>query len=871
MTDRPVTRVLQALGRVNGRPPATASKGWTTACPAHEDRKPSLSVSEGDDGRALVCCHSGCTSDAIVAALGLTMRDLMPSNGDGRGVARRPQAATKPPQAMAKPDNGRSGETFPTAAAAVEALERQHGPRSAMWTYHDGDGEPVGVILRWNLADGTKDIRPVSRNGCGWLIGGLPEPRPLYQLPALAEAGRVFVAEGEKAANAARSVGLLATTSPHGAKSANKADWTPLAGRDVVLLPDNDEAGRRYASDVAGLLAKTNPPATVRAVELPGLPDGGDFVEFLAARRAAGLNDAGIRAEVEGLADAAKPIEAPATVAPGTPTPGAKPAPTLRAIPPYVPFPLACLPETLARFIRETAAALGCDPAFVALPALATTAAAIGTTRTIELKASWCEPPIVWAGVVARSGTLKSPAYDTAVKPLRCAQIEALRVYEQERAEYERAMTDYDRDLATYRKGKGCGDPPERPQEPTARRCLVSDCTVESLAPILECNSRGVLVARDELSGWVRSFNQYKSGQGADAANWLELWRAGTVIVDRKSADRRILYVPRAAASVCGTIQPGVLADVLTSEHFESGLAARLLLTRPPELLKRWSDRAPSRAAVDGYERTIRELLDLQHADGEHGPEPVKLTLATEARATWGDWYDRHARRIHEAENDREAAALAKVEAYGARFALIFALVADPNAGTVTADDIQRGVMLADWFANESERVYALLGQSDEDRDRRRLVELIERKGGSVTARDLLRTSRMFANADEAEAALDVLAKGGLGTWQHDDHDGGAGRPVRRFTLADGVDTIPRFSGGGVDTIGENLGGNRIVSTVNAPSVPTNTGCGIDDEPPPGTGLDDCPETLGMTPDDCGLDLPPDDDPDGDEVTEWTA
>jgi hypothetical protein len=54
-------------------------------CPAHDDRRPSLSVAEGDDGRVLLYCHAGCSIDAIVGALGLTLADLFPARERGRG------------------------------------------------------------------------------------------------------------------------------------------------------------------------------------------------------------------------------------------------------------------------------------------------------------------------------------------------------------------------------------------------------------------------------------------------------------------------------------------------------------------------------------------------------------------------------------------------------------------------------------------------------------------------------------------------------------------------------------------------------------------------------------------------------------------
>lgn len=295
--------------------------GWQARCPAHDDRRPSLSIAEGDGGRALVTCHAGCTPEEVAAAIGLKMADLMPPRSaasprkpggkplSGPGGGRlKPPTAGNTPRATTGPSEA---PTFPTASDAVAALERQHGKRAATWTYHNAQGEPVGVVVRWNLADGNKDIRPVRRTPGGWTIGGMPEPRPLYRLPELlARPGeRVFVCEGERAADAAASMELLATSSPHGSKSAGKADWRTLAGREVVILPDADDAGRQYSDAVAGILAGLNPPASVRVVELPELPEGGDFVEYLAARP--GTTPEAIRAEVEALADAAEVTKPP--------------------------------------------------------------------------------------------------------------------------------------------------------------------------------------------------------------------------------------------------------------------------------------------------------------------------------------------------------------------------------------------------------------------------------------------------------------------------------------------------------------------------------------------------------------------------------
>lgn len=279
--------------------PKPNGRGWQARCPAHDDQRPSLSLSEGEDGRALVCCHAGCSAEAIVKAIRLTLRDLMPSS-----PPKRPPRPAPP-----HPPSGQRSGSFKSAHDAVAELERQHGPRSTTWTYTTETGEPEGVIVRWDLPDGGKDIRPVSREGSGWKIGGMKAPRPLYRLPELVGATRIYITEGEKAAEAVRSVGLVATTSPHGSLSAASANWSVLAGKDCVLVPDRDFAGATYAATVISILSKLTPRPTVRLLELPDLPAGGDFVEFLEARDCKTSDE--IRAEVEALANALEPVHPP--------------------------------------------------------------------------------------------------------------------------------------------------------------------------------------------------------------------------------------------------------------------------------------------------------------------------------------------------------------------------------------------------------------------------------------------------------------------------------------------------------------------------------------------------------------------------------
>jgi len=305
MNATPIDLMLRKLYEATGYEAKQNGNGWSARCPAHDDKRPSLTISEGDDGRALLDCKAGCTPQGVVAAVGLTMQDLFsanlststqPSQTQGNRQCRR-QTKEKPTE-----------KTYQSAKAATEALEQTHGKRSDDWTYHDGDGNPAGVIVRWDKADG-KEIRPVARRGNNWVIGGMLEPRPLYCLHELADADRVFICEGEKAAEALKSIGLVATTSAHGSQSPNKTDWSPLAGKRIIITPDNDEAGRKYAEQVSDLLFKLIPCPTIRVLELPDVPDKGDAADWVEQRDAHDSEE--LKSTIEQLAESAKVIRAP--------------------------------------------------------------------------------------------------------------------------------------------------------------------------------------------------------------------------------------------------------------------------------------------------------------------------------------------------------------------------------------------------------------------------------------------------------------------------------------------------------------------------------------------------------------------------------
>jgi hypothetical protein len=213
-------------------------------CPAHDDRIPSLSVSQGDDGRILLHCHAGCPTDVILERLGLTYGDLC---GDG-----------------------------PRPAEKKEMVET--------YDYRAPNGTVLYQVVRFEPKD-FRQRRPDGSGGWVWhqVFDGVK--RVLYRLPELLEANPerwVFIVEGEKSANRLADLGLVVTTNSGGAGKwhLGGAEYIePLRNRNVAILPDNDPPGQEHANHVASSLIGV--ASRVRIVELPGVSLGGDICTWL--------------------------------------------------------------------------------------------------------------------------------------------------------------------------------------------------------------------------------------------------------------------------------------------------------------------------------------------------------------------------------------------------------------------------------------------------------------------------------------------------------------------------------------------------------------------------------------------------------------
>ena len=243
----PADKLTDILNRLQGV--KQSREGYTALCPAHDDRKPSLSIKLADNETILLYCHAGCTIADICKALGIEEKDLFPTT-------------VKP---MKQKQNNKKPKTAPPPT----------------YIYHDQDGQVLFGVIR----KPGKKFAQCRPHGNGWIYGldGI-QPVP-YRLPELLQALKqgktVFIPEGEKDVDNLVANGLTATTNPMGAGKWRNDYSDYLKDADVVILPDNDEPGLRHAEQVAKSLH--GKAKSIKVIELPGLAEKGDVSDWLHA------------------------------------------------------------------------------------------------------------------------------------------------------------------------------------------------------------------------------------------------------------------------------------------------------------------------------------------------------------------------------------------------------------------------------------------------------------------------------------------------------------------------------------------------------------------------------------------------------------
>ncbi len=263
-----------------------------------------------------------------------------------------------------------------------------------------------------------------------------------------------------------------------------------------------------------------------------------------------------------------------------------EPEPLPDALPAVQAFDPELLPETLRGWVADIAHRMQCPPDFPAVGAVVALSGLIGARVVVAPKArdDWRVVPNLWGAIVGRPGVMKSPALSEVLKPLH-------RLETREREQWAAAHEAWELDAKVAKlaaeanekqaralaikeptKARAMLAPVDAPEEPTMRRYVVNDATVEKLADLLTVNAWGLLVYRDEIHGLLCSMDR----QGQEGARGFYLTgydgNQGHA-VDR--IGRGESFVPRVCLAMLGGIQPGKLQSYVREAVAGGGWGVR--------------------------------------------------------------------------------------------------------------------------------------------------------------------------------------------------------------------------------------------------------------------------------------------------------
>lgn len=481
----------------------------------------------------------------------------------------------------------------------------------AAFEYADAEGAVIYRTVRlepeaWSgPGKRPKEFRAERHEQGRWLPGMSKCERVPYRLPelqaAIAAEQAIYLVEGEAKADRVAAMGCAATAVAFGAKGWRSDYAKFFRGSRVCIMPDNDVPGRDFARRAyADIDAASGWPFVL---ELPGLPDKGDVLDW--------QGDAAQLLQLTQYAFKAPEPDWLKTEA-SVPANDADPVDLWGAFDPPA-MPEGLLPPMLEQWARANASMMGCDPAGLAMAALATCAAAIPDEVKLKVKVhdTWTESARIWVAVVGDPSTKKSPILSAATGPLCRIDTQKMRAWQERVREWDALSAD---------------EKKAHPR-PAQTRLRIEDATVEAAQQVLEGSPWGVMLLQDELSGLFGAMDKYSGGKGAqaDRAFWLRSFNGGEYAVNRVA--RGAALIPNLSVSMLGGIQPEPLRKI-AGDAVDDGLLQRLF----PIILRRATmGRDEPMPPVNARYSDLIEALHTLKAPGWMGSGTLEFSAGAQA------------------------------------------------------------------------------------------------------------------------------------------------------------------------------------------------------------------------------------------------
>lgn len=403
-----------------------------------------------------------------------------------------------------------------------------------------------------------------------------------------------------------------------------------------------------------------------------------------------------------------------------------EPEPILAELPPVKSLSEEMLPEFLWALVYDIAERMQVPLDFPAAISVLSLAGAVNRRAVIQPKArdrSWVVTPNLWGAIIARPGLLKSPtlrasigALETIEKVWRLEDAEARKEFELKQEEYEIRRAAWKAQAVGKFKKTPAASLDDRPEgefaEPKPRRLIANDTTFEALHHMMSNNPAGILVTRDELTGWLAQLD--KPGREGERAFCLEAWNGDSPFtIDR--IGRGSVHVENCCMSLLGGIQPAklrpYLVDTLSDGPGNDGLIQRFQVLVWPDMSRDWEyvDRLPNARLISTAESVLKKLTGM---DAEN---PKRFRFSDEAQELFVHWLRELERKVRGDElHEALIAHLSKYRSLMPSLALLFELAdqeangrCDPSEQQVSLKHAQQAAAWCEYLESHAGRVYS--------------------------------------------------------------------------------------------------------------------------------------------------------------------
>ena len=356
-------------------------------------------------------------------------------------------------------------------------------------------------------------------------------------------------------------------------------------------------------------------------------------------------------------------------------------------------FPLEVFPPFLQALVIELRRTILYPIDYTAASIITAISTCVGNTMRVQVMPNYEEYLVFYMALTGNPGSCKSHPMECIFKPIE----EVNRKWSQE---FNERLDAYEREVSQMKKG----DP--HPERPVGRQIIIGDITTEALVEVVRENPHGLCLKMDELTGWVRGFDQYKGGKGSEEALWLSFYSHKGISKNRVT-DRHKTIVKDPFVNVIGTIQLGVLKnELLSGDKGSNGFFPRILFALPKNLDKPYRQKQRESSKL----LPVWEALITAFAQMPYDPDDVKTLVLTDEADTRAIEYSNQLVTLCNAQRNnllKDVYSKMDIAFYRLMGVLHVAqcLCCEGRIGLIDIMTVEKAITLTEYFRHSSERV----------------------------------------------------------------------------------------------------------------------------------------------------------------------